>query len=160
MQALDRAAVRRHDRAGLPYIAVLTDPTTGSAYTGFVNLADIILSEPNALVGYAALRALQEASATDLPPGAHTSEAHLKRGLIDGVVARPQLRDALAQVLDLLMNDYRLTIQKQAKEGHSFHTTRNAWQQVQISRHEEAKPADLVARMSTRVAMRGDRAVG
>ena len=153
------AAVRRHDRAGLPYIAVLTDPTTGSAYTGFVNLADVILSEPNALVGYAALRALQEAAGTDLPEGAHTSEAHLKRGLIDAVVPRPQLRDSIAQLLDLLMNDYRLTAQKEPREGHSYHTPRTAWQQVQISRHADRPNATgLIARMSTSfVALRGDR---
>jgi len=153
------AAVRRHDRAGLPYIAVLTDPTTGSVYTGFVNLADVTFSEPNALVGYAALRALQEAAGSELPPGAHTSEAHLERGLIDGVVARPHLRDSLAQVLDLLMNDYRLTSQKSSKNGTSVHTNRNAWQQVQISRHEDRPTsAELIARMSTSfVPMRGDR---
>ncbi|MBK7724132.1 MAG: acetyl-CoA carboxylase carboxyl transferase subunit beta [Dehalococcoidia bacterium] len=153
------AAVRRHDRAGLPYVAVLTDPTTGSAYTGFVNLADVLLSEPNALVGYAALRALQEAAGADLPEGAHTSEAHLKRGLIDAVVPRPQLRDSIAQLLDLLTNDYRLTAQKEQREGHSYHTPRTAWQQVQISRHEDRPNAtDLIARMSTSfVALRGDR---
>ena len=153
------AAVRRHDRAGLPYIAVLTDPTTGSAYTGFVNLADITLSEPNALVGYSALRALQEASVSELPAGAHTSEAHLQRGLIDAVVARPHLRDSLAQVLDLLMNDYRLTSQGSGKEGAALHTNRNAWQQVQISRHEDRPTsADLIARLTTSfVEMRGDR---
>ncbi len=153
------AAVRRHDREGLPYIAVLTDPTTGSAYTGFVNLADVLLSEPNALVGYAALSALQEASGNDLPEGAHTSEAHLARGLIDAVVARPQLRDSIAQLLDLLMNDYRLTAQDKSHESHSFHTPRTAWQQVQISRHENRPTAaDLIMHLSVSfVALRGDR---
>lgn len=153
------AAVRRHDRAGLPYIAVLTDPTTGSAYTGFVNLADVILSEPNALVGYAALRALQEATGTELPDGAHTSEAHLQRGLIDAVVPRAQLRDSLAQLLDLLMNDYRLTANKHAREGRTEHTPRTAWQQVQISRHADRPTAsELIARMTTSlVQLRGDR---
>lgn len=153
------AAVQRHDRAGLPYIAVLTDPTTGSAYTGFVNLADIILSEPNALLGYAALRALQEAAGAELPKGAHTSEAHLEHGLIDAVVPRPQLRDSLAQLLDLLMNDYRLTTQKDRREGHAQHSPRTAWQQVQLSRHA-ARPtaADLIARMTNSfVALHGDR---
>ena len=61
----------------MPYIAVLTDPTTGSAYTGFISLADFLIAEPNALVGYAALRALQESEGDDLPAGAHTSESHL-----------------------------------------------------------------------------------
>ncbi len=153
------AAVRRHDRAGLPYIAILTDPTTGSAYTGFVNLADIIISEPNALVGYAALRVLQEAAGAELPEGAHTSEAHLKHGLIDAVVARPQLRDSLAQLLDLLMNDYRITSQKLPREGHALHTPRTAWQQVQLSRHaDRPTTAEIIARMATSfVELRGDR---
>ncbi|MGE0597859.1 MAG: carboxyl transferase domain-containing protein [Dehalococcoidia bacterium] len=153
------AAVRRHDRAGLPYIAVLTDPTTGSAYTGFVNLADVIISEPNALVGYAALRALQEASGTELPEGAHTSEVHLARGLIDAVVPRPQLRDSIAQLLDLLMNDYRLTAQDDSSESHSYHTPRTAWQQVQISRHENRPTAaDFIHHLTVSfVALRGDR---
>ncbi len=153
------AAVRRHDRAGLPYIAVLTDPTTGSAYTGFVNLADFILSEPNALVGYSALRALQEAAGAALPEGAHTSESHLRHGLIDAVVPRFQLRDSLAQLLDLLMNDYRLTAQKQKTDGQTHHTSQTAWQQVQISRHaDRPTAADLIGRMTTSfVAMRGDR---
>ncbi len=153
------AAVQRHDRAGLPYIAVLTDPTTGSAYTGFVNLADMILSEPNALVGYAALRALQEAAGAELPKGAHTSEAHLAHGLIDAVVPRQQLRDSLAQLLDLLMNDYRLTAQNDRREGHAQHAPRTAWQQVQLSRHaDRPTAADLIARMTNSfVAVHGDR---
>lgn len=153
------AAVRRHDRTGLPHIAVLTDPTTGSAYTGFVNLADVILAEPNALVGYAALRALQESEGAALPLGVHTSESHLKHGLIDAVVPRPQLRDSLAQLLDLLMNDYRLSAQHGARDGRAVATSRSAWQQVQISRHElRPTAADFISLMTTSfVALRGDR---
>ncbi len=153
------AAVRRHDRSGLPYIAVLTDPTTGSSYTGFVNLADIILAEPNALVGYAALRSLQEATSQDLPRDAHTSEAHLRRGLIDAVVPRHQLRDSLAQLLDLLANSFRLTAQKSPRESHIAHSQRSAWQQVQISRHAmRPTTAELIARMTTSfVELHGDR---
>ncbi len=153
------AAVRRHGRASLPYIAVLTDPTTGSAYTSFVNLADVILAEPNALVGYAALRSLQEATVADLPGDAHTSEAHLKHGLIDAVVARHQLRDSLAQLLDLLANSYRLTAQKGPHESHVAHSDRSAWQQVQLSRHEmRPTTAEFIARMTTSfVELHGDR---
>lgn len=153
------AAVRRHDRSGLPYIAVLTDPTTGSSYTGFVNLADIILAEPNALVGYAALRSLQEATSQDLPRDAHTSEAHLRHGLIDAIIPRHQLRDSLAQLLDLLANSFRLTAQKGPRESHIAHSERSAWQQVQISRHAmRPTTAELIARMTTSfVELHGDR---
>lgn len=152
------AAVRRHGKSGLPFIAVLTDPTTGSAYTGFVNLADILIAEPNALVGYAAMRALQE-SEGDLPTAAHTSEAHLKRGLIDAIVPRPQLRDSLALMLDLFLNGYQITAQRNVRHGNSAHTPRPAWQQVQISRHELRPTAtDFIARMTTSfIALRGDR---
>ena len=152
------AAVRRHNRSRLPFIAVLTDPTTGSAYTGFVNLADILIAEPNALVGYAALRALQETEG-DLPLAAHTSEAHLERGLIDAVVPRPHLRDSLALMLDLFLNNYRITAPKDVHRGHAHHTARPAWQQVQTSRHELRPTAtDFIARMTTSfVGLRGDR---
>ena len=72
------AAAHRLKRSGMPYIAVATDPTTGSAYSGFVNLADYIVAEPNALIGYAALRASSRSRPPDdLPAGAHTSESHL-----------------------------------------------------------------------------------
>lgn len=153
------AAIHRHDEAGLPYIAVLTDPTTGSAYTGFVNLADILIAEPNALVGYAALRALEETAGEELPGGAHTSEAHLERGLIDAVVPRAQLRDSLAQLLDLLMNGYRVAPGPEHREGHVHHTVRSAWQQVQLSRHANRPTTEeLIRRMTTSfVELHGDR---
>jgi len=154
------AAAHKHSRAGLAHIAVLTDPTTGSAYAGFVNLADIVLAEPNALVGYAALRVLQEAEGPELPAGAHTSESHLAHGLIDAVVARPQLRDSIAQLLDLLLNDFRLSAPRKQQAAHIGHTDRAAWQQVQLSRHRLRPTAlDFIGRMTTSfVELRGDRA--
>ncbi|MBI2765032.1 MAG: acetyl-CoA carboxylase carboxyl transferase subunit beta [Chloroflexi bacterium] len=153
------AAARRHSRLGLPHITVLTDPTTGSAYSGFVNLADFIIAEPNALVGYAALRVLQEQAGRDLPSGAHTSESHLKAGLIDAVVPRPQLRDSLALLLDLLLSDYRLSAPGQSREGKPLHTLRGAWAQLELSRHEERPTApDLIPRMSSSfIELHGDR---
>ena len=152
-------AARKHTKAGLPHVAVLTDPTTGSAYAGFINLADIIIAEPNALVGYAAMRALQETEGHDLPAGSHTSESHLARGLIDAVVPRPQLRDSIGLVLDLLLNDYRLSASRETREGKVVHSNRPAWQQVQTSRHELRPTArDFIARMTQSfVELHGDR---
>ncbi|MCC7364139.1 MAG: acetyl-CoA carboxylase carboxyl transferase subunit beta [Dehalococcoidia bacterium] len=153
------AAAQKHSRAGLPHIAVLTDPTTGSAYTGFVSLADFLIAEPNALVGYAALRVLQEAQGNDLPQHAHTSESHYQHGLVDAVVPRPQLRDQLALLLDLLMSDYHLTAPGE-KHAHKLeHTQRGALQQLQLSRHQQRPTtADFIARMtSSFTAIRGDR---
>ncbi len=152
------AASRRHEATGQPHIAVLTDPTTGSGYAGFLNLADMVIAEPNALVGYAALRVLQE-SEEGLPAGSHTSESHLSHGLIDAIVPRPQLRDSLGLLLDMLLNDYRLTTPRDREDGRTIHTQRGAWQQVQISRHQMRPTAmDLIGRMTSNfVALHGDR---
>jgi acetyl-CoA carboxylase carboxyl transferase subunit beta len=153
------AAAGRHARAGLPHIGVLTDPTTGSAYAGFLNLADFLIAEPNALIGYAALRALQENAGHDLPANAHTSELHLAHGLVDAVIPRAQLRDSIALLLDLLLNDYRLSAPHELHEGKAAQSARGAWQQVQISRHELRPTAtDFIGRMTTSfVALHGDR---
>jgi acetyl-CoA carboxylase carboxyl transferase subunit beta len=155
------AAARKHAAEGQAHIAVLTDPATGSGYAGFVNLADVIIAEPNALVGYAALRVLQESDA-ELPAGAHTSESHLKHGLIDAIVPRQQLRDSLGLLLDMLQNDFRLSSPRELAEGKATHTSRGAWQQVQISRHEARPTAtDFIARMTTNfIELHGDREGG
>lgn len=152
-------AIERFEREGLPYLCVLTDPTTGSAYAGFVNLADILIAEPNALVGYAALRALEETTKNGLPAGAHTSEAHLQHGLIDAVVARPQLRETVAGLLDLLSRGRLPEGSPGGQGGHLQHTPRPAWQQVQLSRHENRPTArEFIERMTTAFfELRGDR---
>ncbi len=153
------AAVRKFDRAGLPHITVLTDPTTGSAYTGFVSMADVVIAEPNALVGYAALRLLEETEGHELPAGAHTAEAHLRHGLIDAVIARPDLRDALSLLLDVLLDEYRANAPHRAQGHHPVHTPRGAWQQVQLSRHERRPTSlDFIGRMTDAFfEIRGDR---
>ncbi len=153
------AASQRHHRAGLAHLSVLTDPTTGSAYTGFVSLADFVIAEPNALLGYAAMRVLQEHTGDEMPRDAHTSEWHLAHGLIDAVIARPQLRDSVASLLDLLLNDYHLSAGKQQRPAPPAHSERAAWQQVQLSRHRLRPTAiDLITQMTTSfVPIHGDR---
>ena len=153
------AAQQRLASRGLPHIAVLTDPTTGSAYAGFVNLADYVVAEPGALVGYAALRAVREGEGADLPEGAHTAESHLAHGLIDGVMAREDLRPFLGQLLDLLLSNYELRTLRQARAVRKDYSRLEAWHQVQLSRHERRPTAaDLIRRMSsTYVELRGDR---
>ena len=153
------AAAKKHERTGQPHIAIVTDPTTGSAYAGFVSLADVIIAEPNALVGYGALRALEEAEGHDLPAGAHTSESHLKHGLIDAVVARSHMRDTVALLLDLIQNQYHPGHQEGRREGRATHTQHGAWQQLQLSRHEERPNGlDFIARMTNSFfELHGDR---
>jgi acetyl-CoA carboxylase carboxyl transferase subunit beta len=146
--------------AGLPHICVLTDPATGAAFASFVSLADFVFAEPKALVGYSATRQLVESSEATLPEGTHTAESHLQRGLLDAIVPRPNLRDAVGQLLDLLQSDYRVTARRHRPVHRTRHTDRPAWQLVQLSRHEQRPTAsDLIARMvSSFVEIRGDRA--
>ncbi|MFN0096481.1 MAG: carboxyl transferase domain-containing protein [Dehalococcoidia bacterium] len=153
------AAARKHAALGLPHISVVTDPTTGSAYTGFVNLADYVIAEPNALLGYAAMRAVQAQEGGDLPAHAHTSEAHLEHGLVDAIVPRAQLRDGLALILDLLLSDFELSALQSRREGEHTHSHRDALSQLELSRHRERPTAsDLIRRMTTSfIAIRGDR---
>lgn len=152
-------ALQRHAKAGLAHVTIASDPTTGSAYTGFVNLADIILAEPNALMGYGALRLLQEAAGEDLPEGAHTAEDHLSHGLIDAVVPRPQLRATLALLLDLIASDLQTGPAVHPASGEAQHTPIDAWSQVQISRHQNRPAAVELARLMTSAffELHGDR---
>lgn len=152
------AAALRHSEKGNAHIAVLTDPTTGSAYSGFVHLADYIIAEPNALVGYAALSQLEEESPA-LPEGAHTSERHLQLGLIDAVVPRDQLRDSIGLLLDMLATELQLSVSPRTRDRAMTHTPHAALQQVQLSRHSNRPSAsDFITRMAPLfVALRGDR---
>ncbi len=93
------AAVRAHSDAGLLYISVLTDPTTGGVTASFATLGDVIVAEPGAIIGFAGRRVIQDTIKQALPDDFQTAEFALEHGLIDAVVERDQLRDALAQLL-------------------------------------------------------------
>jgi acetyl-CoA carboxylase carboxyl transferase subunit beta len=95
--ALERLAERR-----LPYISVLTDPTTGGVTASFATLGDLILAEPKALICFAGPRVIQQTIKQDLPEGFQRSEFLLKRGMVDGVVDRKNLKDRIATYLRLL----------------------------------------------------------
>lgn len=92
-------ALSRHGQAGLPYVAVLTDPTTGGVTASFAMQGDIILAEPGALVGFAGQRVIRDTIRQELPDGFQTAEFALQHGLIDAIVPRDQLRDRLAHIL-------------------------------------------------------------
>lgn len=95
------AALARLAEAGVPFISVLTDPTTGGTTASFASLGDVILAEPGALVCFAGPRVIEQAIHVKLPPDANTSEFVLAHGMIDGVVHRRELRAALARLLRL-----------------------------------------------------------
>ena len=144
---------------GLPHVALLSDPATGSAFAGLANLADFIIAEPDALVGYSALREMREREGEELPEDAHTSESHLRHGLIDAIVRREDLRPSLGLLVDLLMSNYELRpIGRPEREPREY-SRLEAWRQVQLSRHENRPTApDFVRRMTTTfVEIHGDR---
>ena len=93
-------ALARHARAGLPYLAVLTHPTTAGVMASFASLGDVILAEPKALIGFAGPRVIRETTQQDLPEGFQTSEFLQERGLIDMIVPRKQLKPVLGSLLD------------------------------------------------------------
>lgn len=94
-------ALRRHAEARLPYISVLTDPTTGGVTASFAMDGDIILAEPHALIGFAGQRVIRDTIRQELPEGFQTAEFALEHGLIDAIVAREDLRSTLAHLLAL-----------------------------------------------------------
>jgi acetyl-CoA carboxylase carboxyl transferase subunit beta len=95
------AAVKRHSDAGLLYIAVLTDPTTGGVTASFAMQADIILAEPAAIVGFAGRRVIEQTIKEKLPDDFQSSESALSHGFIDKIVARKDMRDTLGSILGI-----------------------------------------------------------
>lgn len=93
------AALGRLAAAKLPYISVLTHPTTGGVSASFATLGDVILAEPGALIGFAGPRVIKDTTKQTLPPGFQTSEFLLKHGLIDQIVSRLEMRDRLHELL-------------------------------------------------------------
>ncbi len=89
--------------AGLPYIVVLTDPTTGGVSASFAMLGDIALAEPGAVIGFAGARVIEETIREKLPPGFQRAEYLLEHGMVDMVVHRHQLRETLMRLIRLLM---------------------------------------------------------
>jgi len=97
------AALARLARARLPYVSVLTDPTTGGVSASLAMLGDINIGEPRALIGFAGPRVIQQTVRETLPEGFQRSEFLLDHGAIDMIVDRRDLRDRIAALLRLLM---------------------------------------------------------
>jgi len=95
------AAVKRHSDAGLLYIVILTDPTTGGVTASFAMEADIILAEPGAMVGFAGARVIEQTTKKTLPKGFQTAEFVLEHGFIDQIVPRREQKSQLAALLRL-----------------------------------------------------------
>jgi acetyl-CoA carboxylase carboxyl transferase subunit beta len=98
------SAIARLDEAGLPYISVLVDPTTGGVTASFAMLGDINIAEPNALIGFAGPRVIEQTIKEKLPKGFQRSEFLLQHGMLDDVVDRKNLRPYLIKALRLFLN--------------------------------------------------------
>jgi acetyl-CoA carboxylase carboxyl transferase subunit beta len=96
------AYVMEMRKAGLPYISLLTDPTTGGVAASFAMLGDVILAEPKALIGFAGPRVIEQTIRQKLPEGFQTSEFLLQQGFIDQVVPREKLPDVVASLLTMM----------------------------------------------------------
>jgi acetyl-CoA carboxylase carboxyl transferase subunit beta len=96
------AALAYHGRMRLPYISVLTHPTTAGVMASFATLGDLILAEPGAMIGFAGPRVIKDTTQAELPPGFQTAEFLLDRGLIDAIVPRQEMKARLALYLEFM----------------------------------------------------------
>ena len=97
------AALMRLDEMRIPYISVMTDPTTGGVTASFAMLGDLNIAEPGALIGFAGPRVIEQTIRQKLPPGFQTSEFLLQHGFLDAVVKRAELKSYVSKALDFLM---------------------------------------------------------
>jgi acetyl-CoA carboxylase carboxyl transferase subunit beta len=97
------AKLTQLSRAGLPYISLLTDPTTGGVTASFAMLGDLNIAEPGALIGFAGPRVIKETIGKDLPKDFQTSEFLLEHGFLDKIVARKDLKSFIGKIVKMLM---------------------------------------------------------
>jgi acetyl-CoA carboxylase carboxyl transferase subunit beta len=101
------AALAKLSEKGLPYISVLTNPTTGGVTASFASLGDIIIAEPDALIGFAGPRVVEQTIGQKLPPKAQKSEFLVEKGMVDCIATRHQLKDKLSALLSFLVGNKR-----------------------------------------------------
>jgi acetyl-CoA carboxylase carboxyl transferase subunit beta len=96
------AALAYHAKNKLPYISVLTNPTTAGVMASFASVGDLIIAEPGAMIGFAGPRVIKDTTQSELPPGFQTAEFLLEHGLIDAIVHRADMKDQIEFYLDFL----------------------------------------------------------
>ena len=134
------AALKRHSDAGLLYISVLTNPTTGGVTASFAMLGDIILAEPGALIGFAGPRVIEQTIRQKLPKGFQKSEFLLEHGFIDQIVERKDMKETLAQLLKMHCEnaaDNRDEKAEQANKESYSPAKKSAWEHVLLARSKE-----------------------
>jgi acetyl-CoA carboxylase carboxyl transferase subunit beta len=107
-------ALAYHARSRLPYISVLTHPTTAGVMASYASVGDLILAEPEAMIGFAGPRVIKDTTQAELPPGFQTAEFLLDHGLIDAIVSRRDMKQQLISYLDFLTWQKRSAVGKTA----------------------------------------------
>ena len=136
------AALRHHSDAGLLYISILTDPTTGGVTASFAMLGDVILAEPKALIGFAGPRVIEQTIGQKLPEGFQRAEFLLEHGFLDAIVERPQMKAVLSKILALHENgkgtdfNRKECAQDLVADGRKEEKL-TAWQRVELSRRKD-----------------------
>lgn len=150
------AALKKHSDAGLLYISVLTDPTTGGVTASFAMLGDIILAEPGALIGFAGARVIEQTIGQKLPEGFQRAEFLVEKGIIDGVVERQELKETVWKLLNIHQDALQYIHYGDTQNVENLPEIRNsrgkaagcdkkeltAWERVEISRSKE-RPTTL-----------------
>jgi len=98
------AALAYHAKARLPYLSVLTHPTTAGVMASYASVGDLIVAEPGAMIGFAGPRVIKDTTQAELPPGFQTAEFLLDKGLIDAIVPRKEIKPRLIEYLNYLGN--------------------------------------------------------
>ena len=150
------AAIRKHSEAGLFYLPVLTDPTTGGVTASFAMLGDVTLAEPGALIGFAGPRVIAQTIGQKLPEGFQRAEFLVEKGIIDGVVERQELKETVWKLLNIHQDALQYIHYGDTQNVENLPEIRNsrgkaagcdkkeltAWERVEISRSKE-RPTTL-----------------
>lgn len=139
------AALKRHSDAGLLYVPVLTDPTTGGVTASFAMLGDICLAEPGALIGFAGPRVIEQTIGQKLPEGFQRAEFQLEHGFVDAIVERSELKKTLYRILKMHhvkegytnfdpRSEFKFTPSELMKERSAKTAGKTAWEKVKAAR--------------------------
>src|SRR5262249_50894321 len=145
------AAAARHDREGIAFISILTDPTFGGVTASFASLGDVIIAEPRAQIGFVGPRVIEQTTGTPAPPDSHRAEALLRAGPTDLIVPRERLREIIAYLVGHLSAGKRTRERGRLAAPPQATRVLPAWEQVRLARiPERPQTLDYVAAMTSR----------
>ncbi|MDP8923670.1 MAG: acetyl-CoA carboxylase carboxyl transferase subunit beta [Chloroflexota bacterium] len=157
------AAAMRLKQAGVPFVSILTDPTTGGVYASYASLGDVTLAEPGALIGFAGPRVFEVQTGQAPPEGVQSAEFLYEHGWLDAIADRTRLRDTLANLLQLFQNPWKVQARGEpAAYSSPPRSPVDAWATVQLARHRGRPTARYYIRrmLTPLVELHGDRHAG